>query len=99
LHWRFTELSVHCCYSRFIQYIILSTHMTKLSDLTTAKVRAINSCTHRPCPSPPGRRHVGGALATGRRNVDAATTPVSESTRRQLQAASEKDILSYNYST
>jgi hypothetical protein len=57
----------------------------------SAPVRKPN-CTAPYLKSPPRQE-------TGRRNVDAATTPVSESTRRQLQAASEKDILSYNYST
>jgi hypothetical protein len=45
--------------------------------------------THRPCPWPPGRRRVGDAHAAGRTNVDAVTTPVSGSTRRQQQARAE----------
>ena len=53
--------------------------------------------THRPCPSPPGRHHVGGALAAGRTNVGAATTLVFVSTHRQLQAAAESDMLNENY--
>jgi len=52
--------------------------------------------THRPCPSPPGRHHVGGALAAGRTNVGAVTTPVSESTHRQPQAAAESDMFNEN---
>jgi hypothetical protein len=44
-----------------------------------------------------GQRHVGGALAAGRMNVGAVTTPVSESTHRQPQAAAESDVLNENY--
>jgi len=53
--------------------------------------------THRPCPSPPSQHHVGGALAAGRTNVGAVTTPVSESTHRQPQAAAESDMINDNY--